>query len=55
MVNDRWVGKTDDLHVDFHYDDCGVCLCSRQIKFRAKQVDWAILKGDAKDIMQEDV
>jgi hypothetical protein len=55
MINDRWGGETDDLHVNFGFDDRRVCLCSQQIKFGAKQVDWANLKGDAKDIMQEDI
>ncbi len=55
MVNDRWGGKTDNLHVDVGFDDSGVCLHSRQIRFGAKQVDWAILKGDAEDIAGEDV
>jgi hypothetical protein len=55
MINDRWGGETDDLYVNFGFDDRGVCLHSRQIEFGAKQVNWAILKGDTEDITREDV
>ncbi len=50
VIQDGRSGQTDNFQADGGLNCRGVHLCACVIEVRAKQVDWAILEGDPKDV-----